>query len=780
MAQALTVPARAEHSSHELYLETFINGVSTELIGHFHENESGQFTIDVKELHELGLQAPRSAIDANGLVNLGRLPGLSFHYNPAAQTMALTVPEHLRTIKHMDADVSHLRGSYAGRGEKVPSVPSAVLNYLVFGTTDTGIREFFNIDGRRGALSAALDGRISGSYGLFKQSGILSAASDGVYGSVRLDTSMQREDQDQLITYRAGDVITGGLAWTRPIRIGGIQAQRSFSLRPDLITMPIPGLNASAAVPSTVDVLLNNARIFSQQVSPGPFQIDNLPIVTGAGTQTLVLRDALGRETITSAPFYASTLLLRPGLSDFSFEAGFPRLSYGLASNDYDSNPVVSASLRHGLTEKLTLETHIEGGGGLINGGMGAAFPLGAYGVAAAALAGSSMAGSSGALASLSAELGFKSITLFARSQRTLGDYLDSASLGDSTIFNGTFIPISLRPPKALDQLVLTLPSKFHTSTFNVSFTHLREADNIEDDIASFSYSRPIRKNASVFANVFSDFGDDKSVGALAGLTMALSDGISLSANGTGGTNSAAGGVEIAKSQPLNAGTYGWRARDYEGETPDRLLAASYRTSATRIGASIEQAGDNARVSGELEGSLAAANGNVFFANRIDDSFAIVDVGAPNVGIFYENRFAGTSNGNGQLLIPYVRSNQENNFAIDPANLPLDAQIPRTKFVAITQSASANVIKFDVAANDHAAIIILRDTSNAFLPPGLHGYIEGGEKFVTGYDGQAYLHGLKPYNTLIVQNENGANCKAAFAFDSLPGQRLIIDNVICR
>jgi outer membrane usher protein FimD/PapC len=28
--------------------------------------------------------------------------------------------------------------------------------------------------------------------------------------------------------------------WTRPVRLGGIQVQRDFSIRPDLVTLPLP------------------------------------------------------------------------------------------------------------------------------------------------------------------------------------------------------------------------------------------------------------------------------------------------------------------------------------------------------------------------------------------------------------------------------------------------------------------------------------------------------------------------------------------------------------
>src|SRR6202021_1988287 len=95
---------------------------------------------------------------------------------------------------------------------------------------------------------------------------------------LRLDSAFTYSDPDALLTARAGDVISGGLAWTRPIRLGGLQLQRDFTLRADLATQPVPVISGSAAVPSTVDVFLNNIKAFSQNIGTGPYQIVNLPM----------------------------------------------------------------------------------------------------------------------------------------------------------------------------------------------------------------------------------------------------------------------------------------------------------------------------------------------------------------------------------------------------------------------------------------------------------------------------------------------------------------------
>ena len=147
---------------------------------------------------------------------------------------------------------------------------------------------------------------------------------------VRLDTRWFYEDPDTLVTYSAGDVISGSLNWTTSLRMGGVQIRRDFLLRPDLVTPPMQQFSGSAAVPSTVEVFTNQTRPFSQAITGGPFNINNIPLATGPGTMRVVLRDANGKETVTEYAYYTSTSMLAPGLFDYPLESGFARRYYGL------------------------------------------------------------------------------------------------------------------------------------------------------------------------------------------------------------------------------------------------------------------------------------------------------------------------------------------------------------------------------------------------------------------------------------------------------------------
>jgi outer membrane usher protein FimD/PapC len=135
---------------------------------------------------------------------------------------------------------------------------------------------------------------------------------NGGFEAIRLDTTYVYSDPRSLRRYRAGDFISGSLPWTRPVRMGGAQINLDFSMRPDLITFPVPSISGSAAVPSTVDVLVNGSTVRSGSVAPGPFEVPQVPVISGAGTVTTTVTDALGRQVTTELPFYASPVLLAP------------------------------------------------------------------------------------------------------------------------------------------------------------------------------------------------------------------------------------------------------------------------------------------------------------------------------------------------------------------------------------------------------------------------------------------------------------------------------------
>ncbi|WP_162232872.1 fimbria/pilus outer membrane usher protein [Cypionkella psychrotolerans] len=136
--------------------------------------------------------------------------------------------------------------------------------------------------------------------------------------------------------------------------------RRNFGLRSDLITQQLLSFDGAAAVPSSVDVFIDNNRAYSTGRDAGPFRLEDLPVRAGAGEALIVVTDANGRRTAKLVSFYVAHNLLKKGLLDFSIEAGRTRDGYGLDSNDYGTDGIFSGSLRYGLTERITLEAQVQ------------------------------------------------------------------------------------------------------------------------------------------------------------------------------------------------------------------------------------------------------------------------------------------------------------------------------------------------------------------------------------------------------------------------------------
>ena len=343
-----------------LALEAFVNGRSAKQIIEAHIDANNELSAPRGELKSIGLKVSSGSDDA--LIKLSSIPGLAYRYDEPGQAIYFDAPESMLAPKVFSA-TPHPTPSLSATSDI-----GVMINYDAYGASSA-----WSLNHRLsfGGASLSLDGRIFSPLGFISQSGVIGTTAMTDRTALRLDTTWQYDDEQHEISYRAGDFINSGLAWTRPIRMGGLQIARDFALRPDLVTSPLASASGTAAVPSSVDVLVNNFKVYTQDVDPGPFRIDNLPVVGDNGTTTLVMHDITGKEVTQTSPFFISSRLLAPGVFDYSVEGGYARTYYGEQSFSYAPGLIGSATLRGGLTDWATVEAHTEDGDGLINAGAG-------------------------------------------------------------------------------------------------------------------------------------------------------------------------------------------------------------------------------------------------------------------------------------------------------------------------------------------------------------------------------------------------------------------------
>lgn len=764
------VEKQHSQSLRKLQLEVFINNRPTNLIAEFKQQPDGKLLITPDQLRNAGIDPSRQAQRSDGLVEISKLLGVLFVVDESNQSIHFSaefgsLSTHIIQARQSSNELSQIESSVG-----------ALVNYTLHATTGgVGMENMWAYEG----VSGWFEGRAFSPLGVLSHSQIVSTSSHENYDSTRLDTTWSYSNPSTMITYRAGDVISGGLAWTRPVRLRGVQVRRNFGLRPDLVTMPLPDLSGSAAVPSTVDVFVNNARRFTQEVPPGPFAISDLPLVTGSGTARVVVRDALGREVVSETPFFASSDLLARGLSDFSVVSGFARRSYGVISNDYDDSLMAIGSVRYGLNDTLTVEGHAESGDRLFNGGAGAVFGIGRYGVGSLAGATSHYEGRSGHQIAGSVEAQLRDFHIYARAQRTFGDYLDIAAVTAEPLVPNRDIP-NTAPPRSLEQVSLSMPLAFDPSTLNVSYTQLETVDSDRSRILSVSYNRSIGSRTSFFATAYQDFEHDGSFGVFVGVSMSFGNDIHASLGAVSHSEGATFTADLIKSSSTEIGSVGWRVRDTEGARTNRLASINYRAPIARFEAGVEQDKDAFRASAQVEGAVVYVGNSFFLSNRINDAFAIVDAGAADVKVEYENRPAGRTNRNGKLLLPDLRSYEANRITIDPTNLPVSATVSTTKETTVPAERSGTVVKFGIDMSSQSAIVTLRDESGEFLELGSSGKLaSNSESFVVGYDGQAYITDLTARNSVVIDQPTRGRCQASFAFRPIEGEQVTIPDAMC-
>lgn len=450
----------------QLYLELVVNQMNTGSLVNV-QQRAGQLYVDANVLKDAGIHLP---ITPPAQVGLDSVPGLHSEYDIPGQRLLLDVPPDW-----LPEQVLGRRSSYP-RSEAMSSF-GVLFNYDLY-LNDT--------DDAGSYLAAWNEVRLFDNWGTLSSTGqyrrsLVSAGDNQLdNGYLRYDTTWRFSDDERMLTYEVGDLISGALAWTSAIRMGGVQISRDFGVRPDLVTYPLPQFSGEAAVPSSVDLFINGYKSSSENLQPGPYTLTNVPFINGAGEAVVVTTDALGRQVSTSVPFYVTSTLLQQGLSDFSVSAGSVRRGYGI--DDFAYGPgVTSGSLRYGLSNSLTLESHLEASDSLALGGVGANFKLGNFGVLNSAVSQSRFDGRGGRQASLGYQYSAQRFSFAYQRLQRFADY------ADLSVIDADYISLSRRS----EQVTLAL-NLDRFGSLGAGYFDVLAADASRTRLLNLSWSTPL------------------------------------------------------------------------------------------------------------------------------------------------------------------------------------------------------------------------------------------------------------------------------------------------
>lgn len=331
-----------------LNLELVINQRATGLVAKV-ERVSDQFFLLREDLISVGVTAT-SLPGTEERLEVTSIPGVNVRYLQSSLQLAIDVPPNWLPMQSLSAqDMGRFSPAQFGRG--------GLLNYNVFGVYEN--------ESRQKEVSINHEVRAFSEFGVFSTTGIFKSnfhrdvQSQQSSQYTRFDTSYEYVNQEKRIRMEVGDYIVRPLSWSQPVRLAGIQLSHDFSMRPDVVTTPLPAFYGEVTAPTTLDLFINGFKTDSMNVGPGPFIINDIPMLSGAGEATVIATDAQGKQTVMTSPFFLSSDLLKTGFTSYSASIGAIRENFGNASNDYGDGGVVTA-LRHGMTDWLTLEAQAE------------------------------------------------------------------------------------------------------------------------------------------------------------------------------------------------------------------------------------------------------------------------------------------------------------------------------------------------------------------------------------------------------------------------------------
>jgi outer membrane usher protein len=745
-----------------LYLDVQVNGRSIGQIGEF-TLRHGLLWARPDELRDLGFRVPVSrASETGGLVGLSDLPGLHWILDEKNQVLQVTAADGAL----LPALLQPLGREPDGSRRVIESGTGVTLNYDTVGTFS---------DGQMGG-SGSFEMRAFSPWGILSSEWLGYAGANsptpGATSAIRLDSAYTFADVNSLRRYSLGDFINGSLSWTRPVHLEGIQINSDFSMRPDLVTFPVPTITGSAAVPSTVNVLTDGNLAASSQIAPGPFEVPQLPVVEGAGTISMTVTNAMGQQVTVTQPFYASSTMLAPGLQTFALQTGLVRRDWGSVSNDY-GKLAGAAVYRRGLSQKFTIESSMEGTPGAFMAGVGGVAQIGNLGVINFAVAPSFGSGQPGAQFSAGAQRIGRIFSLGASAIMADRNYRDVASE------NGDGVP-----RKQISAFVGLSLKRFGSGglayaavNMGPSPVPLQQNTNLaqHSQIVSANYSLQIH-HLFLYATEFRDLVNKGSSGLQIGLTIPFGKRSSVIASG-GSDGSAQ--IDVQQPAPL-VGEWGYQAYISAGDSTHVFAQGQYKSPVGLFTAGIDSDSGATTVRVETQGAFSFVDRELFPSNSIFDSFAVVDTGAmAHVHVLQENRDVGSTNSSGRLLVPDMRAFDLNQISIAPTDIPPDVTIDVAARQVRPQDRSGVVLKFPIKFS-HGALLRLVDETGAVVPLGSTATLRTtGVVVPVGYDGDAYVEDLSPHNQLAVEFPDGRRCSTAFDYSPVTGEIPTIGPLRC-
>jgi outer membrane usher protein FimD/PapC len=571
---------------------------------------------------------------------------------------------------------------------------------------------------------------------------------------VRLETSMTYDMRDTLQRFVAGDFFASPGDLRSSLNMGGLSFSKLYRIDPYFIKQPLFGLSGLVSMPSEVEVYLNGALIKRMKIQPGEFELQNIASYGGAGDLEILIKDPFGNVERISSELYYTDSVLKKGLHEYSYNAGFLREAFGVESFGY-GGAAFSAFHRYGVSDSFTLGVASEAAGWIFNIGPEVSYAAVKAGLLSASLSASSDTSGLGVAGSLAHtyQSPYFSTRLLLRGYDEGYASINSGLTGE-------------RPRYEAGAGVSVGTESF--GMVSLDYSASARYDDVDKLTASATYSLSPVERTTVFAT-YRDTreGAESEEEIYLGLSYYPWPSTTVSATRLSGGETETSTLQVQRNAPYGEGL-GYRAslksETSGGETAETF--SPYLQYNSRYGiytAEYKSYGDGDDLSEYYEltaaGGLAFVGGRVGVSRPVTDSFGLVRVeGLEGVGVSANNQAVGKTDRHGEVFVPDLNSYADNQVSISGRDIPIDYAVPEAIKVISPAYRSGTVIEFETArvqaVTGYLKIIsdgVVRDAE--FYDGSVE--VDGSTVlFPTGKGGEFYLENIRPgaYRAAIVHD----------------------------
>ncbi|WP_180177800.1 fimbria/pilus outer membrane usher protein [Acinetobacter sp. YH01005] len=580
-----------------------------------------------------------------------------------------------------------------------------------------------------------------------------SSPDEGEKNVLRLSSYFEMDMPEKYLKFRAGDNTTNYNALTNSFRFGGLSFGTNYTERPDFVYWNMPTLNGSAALPSTVDLMLNGVSLYKQAITPGKYSLQTGASIDQGGEATIVVEDVLGNRSVQSFPIYISNKLLSVGLNEYDISLG--KLRYNYDEDDTDYREFFSKLYyRRGLSRSTTMGFDATYSDDIKILNLMWTQGVSKYFILDTEYAVSDYNGEVGYGVSGSVSRSFKDWS-FGLNSRYYTEEFKQLGFEEYSINTkySNLAYLNFSNLKFIDSLSLS-----YVDNVNYNKDGFEQEDS---QIVNVGVQKRLTNNLYTTVNYYKDFKQhDNSFNIMLSYSWGNVNRVNLEHD----TDRNESLLSYTRNSINQTGLdYSLAVGRSDGEMNYHAFGL-YKTNVGDLSASYDEYDNLRLVQAQYNGALVWLGNKAAFTKYVDNAFALVSLsGMENVDVMKSLSVVGKTNKDGYAfvhnVIPYINYD----ISFDQDQLPLDYSFDQTTKKINALDKRGYIVDFNVAPTKKF-IVHLKNINNQNFPLGTVVNVNNDEGYFVDSDGLFYVYLSQKTNyNLHVLTKEGKTCSASLS-----------------